>query len=171
MSSAPKVDLFTICRGAGVYSDHQLKPCAGRDKAQLPAYHQRMIEREKDSMTPKAASELQELGMTEEQLAERQAKVSAMINGDANEQAAAKPVRAKRSDAGVPRKKPEAAPEPVPQGKLTCDQAARLVDLIQTKETRRTEWDSAVDHAQQCTEAYVAAGTELDDYLNEITAK
>jgi len=129
-------------------------------------------------MTRTEAAEMAELKLSPEELAERQAKVSAMIGSPhvpiatlGEVAAAEKPAKKPRSDKGIPRKKPEAAPEPVPQGKLTCDQAARLVDLIQTKETRRTEWDSAVDHAQQCTEAYVAAGTELDDYLNEITAK
>ena len=60
----------------------------------------------------------------------------------------------------------EAAP-----GAITREQAIRLTGLIQVRESRRSQWEAAVDHATACEGVYQAALAELDDFIASITAK
>jgi len=80
-----------------------------------------------------------------------------------------KPTRKPRSDKGVPKKKPAAAP--TAQGVLSAAQVARLRDLIETKERRSLEADAASAHFSECDKALVAVVVDLNDYLNELAGK
>ena len=98
------------------------------------------------------------LGISKEGIADAKANAKDLF--------AQKPKK-QRSDAGKPRVKPaEAAP-----GAITREQAIRLTGLIQVRESRRSQWEAAVDHATACEGVYQAALAELDDFIASITAK
>lgn len=83
--------------------------------------------------------------------------------------AEAKPVRAKRSDAGVPRK-PKAVEQPqASAGVLTTAQRDRILELVNEKERRNLEQEAAVAHAEQCDLALANADKELYSYLDSLT--
>lgn len=111
--------------------------------------------RKKGNMTPKEQAELDELGITPEQLAERQKKVAATI-------APATPngTRRRRSDAGKPRAK---ASEPV-LGMLTEAQANRLGRLVETLEAARERMANAEAD-------YLKHRDEFTAYLDELQGK
>ena len=77
--------------------------------------------------------------------------------------------RKRRKDAGIPRQKaPAIAQQP---GFLSALQVLRLRDLIDTRETRRIELETAKDHLANREGALDAADNELDDFLNELQGK
>ena len=138
-------------------------------------------------MTPKPTEqEAADQREYDSRLAEKQAKVQALLHGDAPAQFKidheyerdraidaqianmSKPTRAPRKDKGVPRAKPAPAPAPE-QGKLSSTQAARLLDLIASAESRRVEWDAAQAHASEVQERMHDADAELLAFIRENT--
>lgn len=132
-------------------------------------------------MTKEQAS-LQELGLSEAQLAERQDRVKQLISmgtthpasmADLSETAptsfqdalqkslvAPKPPKKPRSDKGIKRVKPAPAPA---SGKLSKEDMSRWRDLMATVSGRRTEMDQAIAR-------FEAAEEELDAWIADHTA-
>ena len=79
-----------------------------------------------------------------------------------------KPPKKPRSDKGKPRK--QADPPAQAGGKLSKEDASRLVDLIQTKESRRVAWEAAQALAETRQNEFIDAGCELDVFIRENTA-
>ena len=91
-------------------------------------------------------------------LAAMKLKESQAGPGDPAAMNSAKPAKKPRSDKGKPRK-------PAPEQPGSSVWLSRLRDLIDTRESRRAVWDSAVDHATACEAEYVQASKELDAHI------
>ena len=140
---------------------------------ELAAFHAAQIAKESKRMTAEKAA-LQELGLTEEQLAEKQAKVNALLHtqtgpGEHAAENSAKPAKKKRSDAGVPRKK-VAEPQTV-AGAITREQSARLLDLIESEDKRRVKWEADEAQAQESMALWHEAKNKRLEFISEITQK
>ena len=81
---------------------------------------------------------------------------------------APKPPKKKRSDAGVPRKKPE-PPTPA-TGKLSAADATEGLRLIQERDSKRAVWDTFEDHASKAHEEFDAADAAVLAWLRDHTA-
>ena len=79
-----------------------------------------------------------------------------------------KPTRAKRSDAGKPRLKPE--PSAPATGKLSAADAAEGLRLIQERDSKRAVWDTFEDHASKAQEEFDAADAAVLAWLRDHTA-
>lgn len=131
-----------------------------------------------------AQKDMAELGLDEQGLIEKQAKLKQLLYGPhklgaelmtgiaqqtetqtARDTITQKPARKRRSDAGKPKKAPAIAQQP---GFLLPEQAARLTDLINTQETRRVELECAEAHVGHCQGRLDAVRQELYDYLAEL---
>ena len=131
-------------------------------------------------MTTSEKDALRELNITPEQLAEKLAKVNALLHpqtdpGDSTPANSAKPAKKPRSDKGTKRVK---TTDPQPTGALSREQASRLLDLIATRDSRRTEWDMYEAQKEKAGENAEAAQQRFDDadveaiaFIREITAK
>jgi hypothetical protein len=73
--------------------------------------------------------------------------------------------RARRSDAGKPRK-----PAEPPAGKLSPAQAEELSLLIASKEGRRIEWDAGKAEEQRLHDNFLQSCAELDAFITDNTA-
>ena len=90
-------------------------------------------------MTTSEKDALRELNITPEQLAEKLAKVNALLHpqtdpGDSTPANSAKPAKKPRSDKGTKRVK---TTDPQPTGALSREQASRGLDLVQTRDRLR----------------------------------
>lgn len=108
-------------------------------------------------MTPKEQAELDELGITPEQLAEKQKKVAATI-APATPNGTRTRTRRRRSDADKPRAKAD-----VP-GVLSEEQAKRLVALIEALET-------AHERLQYAEASHLRQRDAFTAYLDELQGK
>ena len=95
--------------------------------------------------------------------------------GDPAPANSAKPAKKPRSDKGTKRVK---TTDPQPTGALSREQASRLLDLIATRDSRRTEWDMYEAQKEKAGENAEAAQQRFDDadveaiaFIREITAK
>jgi hypothetical protein len=124
-------------------------------------------------MTTSEKDALHELNMTEEQLAEKQAKVNALLHAqavpaDPTPANSPKPAKKPRSDKGTKRVK---ATEPQPTGALSREQASRGLDLIQTRDSLRVKWDAAIANEEEAAANFVDADAAVVAWFGEITAK
>lgn len=78
-------------------------------------------------------------------------------------------IRKDRADAGQKRVATPEPPAPA-TGKLTKEQRARLVDLIQSKDTRYVQFEAAQTRADECDKAFATAQEELDAFIDSLTA-
>ena len=112
-------------------------------------------------MTRTEQAELQELGMSPEELKQRQAQVAALTALD-------KPAKKTRSDKGKSRK----VVQPVPQaGALTVAQRDELLELIQDRDTKRVELDTAQDQVAWAQGRFDEADAAVIAHINALTAK
>jgi hypothetical protein len=124
-------------------------------------------------MTTSEKDALHELNMTEEQLAEKQAKVNALLHAqavpaDPTPANSPKPTKKPRSDKGSYRVK---ATEPQPTGALSKEQASRGLDLIQTRDSLRVKWEAAIANQEDAAANFVDADAAVVAWFGEITAK
>ena len=124
-------------------------------------------------MTTSEKDALRELNMTEEQLAEKQAKVNALLHpqtdpGDPTPANSAKPAKKPRSDKGTKRVK---ATDPQPTGALSREQASRGLDLVQTRDRLRVKWDAAIANEEDAAANFVDADAAVVAWFGEITSK
>ena len=96
--------------------------------------------------------DMQELGLTPEQLKEREQAIIAIIADQS------KPARAKRRDAGKPRK-------PAPEQPGASVWLSRLRDLMATRDSKRMVFEEARDHLDVCEAEYQAIDREMDAHL------
>jgi hypothetical protein len=140
---------------------------------ELAAYHAAQQERSSKRMTTSEKDALHELNMTEEQLAEKQAKVNALLHtqtgpGDSIPANSPKPAKKPRSDKGTKRGK---IAEPQPTGALSREQASRGLDLIQTRDSLRVKWEAAIANQEDAAANFVDADAAVVAWFGEITAK
>ena len=99
--------------------------------------------------------------MSPEELKQRQAQVAALT-------ATPKPAKKPRSDKGVPRK----VVQPVAQaGALTVAQRDELLELIQDRDTKRVELDTAQDQVAWAQGRFDEADAAVIAHINALTAK
>jgi hypothetical protein len=140
---------------------------------ELAAYHAAQQERSSKRMTTSEKDALRELNITPEQLAEKLAKVNALLHpqtdpGDSTPANSAKPAKKPRSDKGTKRVK---TTDPQPTGALSREQASRGLDLVQTRDRLRVKWDAAIANEEDAAANFVDADAEVVAWFGEITAK
>jgi len=127
-------------------------------------------------MTKAAEAPWAQLGITEEEFNEVQAKVNAIVNGSgsahgANPSDAPAITRRKRSDAGTKRgPKPVAQPD-APQGVLTREQYLKLSSLARKMRQADTLFRVKEQEAQEAAEGSARAEEDYDNYLDSLTAE
>jgi hypothetical protein len=124
-------------------------------------------------MTTSEKDALRELNITPEQLAEKLAKVNALLHpqtdpGDSTPANSAKPAKKPRSDKGTKRVK---TTDPQPTGALSREQASRGLDLVQTRDRLRVKWDAAIANEEDAAANFVDADAEVVAWFGEITSK
>ena len=124
-------------------------------------------------MTTSEKDALRELNITPEQLAEKLAKVNALLHpqtdpGDSTPANSAKPAKKPRSDKGTKRVK---TTDPQPTGALSREQASRGLDLIQTRDSLRVKWDAAIANEEDAAANFVDADAAVVAWFGEITSK
>jgi hypothetical protein len=140
---------------------------------ELAAYYAAQHERSSKRMTTSEKDALRELNITPEQLAEKLAKVNALLHpqtdpGDSTPANSAKPAKKPRSDKGTKRVK---TTDPQPTGALSREQASRGLDLVQTRDRLRVKWDAAIANEEDAAANFVDADAEVVAWFGEITAK
>ena len=124
-------------------------------------------------MTTSEKDALRELNITPEQLAEKLAKVNALLHpqtdpGDSTPANSAKPAKKPRSDKGTKRVK---TTDPQPTGALSREQASRGLDLVQTRDRLRVKWDAAIANEEDAAANFVDADAAVVAWFGEITSK
>jgi hypothetical protein len=140
---------------------------------ELAAYYAAQQERSSKRMTTSEKDALRELNITPEQLAEKLAKVNALLHpqtdpGDSTPANSAKPAKKPRSDKGTKRVK---TTDPQPTGALSREQASRGLDLVQTRDRLRVKWDAAIANEEDAAANFVDADAEVVAWFGEITSK
>jgi hypothetical protein len=140
---------------------------------ELASYHAAQQERSSKRMTTSEKDALRELNITPEQLAEKLAKVNALLHpqtdpGDSTPANSAKPAKKPRSDKGTKRVK---TTDPQPTGALSREQASRGLDLVQTRDRLRVKWDAAIANEEDAAANFVDADAEVVAWFGEITSK
>jgi hypothetical protein len=140
---------------------------------ELAAYYAAQHERSSKRMTTSEKDALRELNITPEQLAEKLAKVNALLHpqtdpGDSTPANSAKPAKKPRSDKGTKRVK---TTDPQPTGALSREQASRGLDLVQTRDRLRVKWDAAIANEEDAAANFVDADAEVVAWFGEITRR
>ena len=125
-------------------------------------------------MTRTEVAALKELDMDPESLAQRTAAMDEIAripkpNGDAIMAAQPKPPKKRRSDAGVPRKKPAPAPAPA-IGKLTDEQSQAGLDLMRERDLARTRMEAAEATAEELERIYEEFDAKMIAWFRDHTA-